>query len=112
MENTTATSAPATEEKPRFDLVKDGAIVLFLAKYIHEEGLNVESGNVIYVQNGIVGLVWLEGHSSRNEDIKMEDLLSVADKQAPHMEIFPFHGRGYLLPAGKAYLEKNPNPEK
>lgn len=111
MENTTANAVAATEEKPRFDLVKDGAIVLFLAKYVGWEGLHVETGNVIYVRDGVVGLVWLEGHSSRNEDIKMEELLSVWDKQGPRMEIFPFHGTGYILPAGQAWLEAKAKAE-
>jgi hypothetical protein len=107
MENTNAGAVAATEEKPRYDLVKDGAIVLFIAKYIHDDRQHVESGNVIYVMDGIVGLVWLEGHSSRNEDIKMEELLSVYDPNGPHMKLSVFSGPGHLFPAGKAWLEAN-----
>jgi hypothetical protein len=111
MANTKNLAASATEGQPRFDLVKDGAIVLFLAKYVGWEGLHVETANVIYVRDGYVGLVWLEGHSSRNEHIKMEELLSVHDKKGPHMKLSVFSGPGHILPAGKAWLEANPDKE-
>jgi len=97
-------ATPAINPAERYDLVKEGAIVLF------EYRGNVESGNVIYVQGTRIGLVWLEGYKSRNEDLQVHELLSVWDKKGPWMAIFPFTGTGHLFPAGRAWLEKHPNP--
>lgn len=91
-----------TAVEPRFDLVTKGAIVLWVYRG------NVEEGTVLYVDKGVVALIWLEGYKSRNDDVKLEDLLSVHSNTAPEMRIFPFVGKGFLLPAGEAWLAKHP----
>ena len=88
----------------RYDLVKDGARVLF------EYRGHVNDGNVIAVYGTRVDLVWLEGYKSRNETLEMAEILSVEDVKAPKMAIFPFIGNGHMLPAGRAWLAKNPPP--
>lgn len=90
---------------PRFDLVKKGAKVLWLYRD------RVETGSVLSVENGNAHLVWLEGYKSRNDTVRVEDLLSVHCPTAPHMSIFPFSGNGYILPAGAAWLEQHPESE-
>lgn len=86
----------------RFDLVKKGAKVLWVYRG------RVEEGDVQFLFNGKVALIWLEGYQSRNDDVAIEDLLSVYDPEGPHHEIFPFSGKGHLLPAGRAWLEAHP----
>jgi hypothetical protein len=88
----------------RIDLVKKGAKVLWLYRG------EVETGDVQFLSNGHAALIWLEGYKSRNDDVKHEELLAVWDPNGPDEAIFPFKGRGHLLPAGRAWLEKNPNP--
>lgn len=95
-------SVTAIDPNNRIDLVKKGAKVLWRYRD------RVEEGDVLFVANGVAALLWLEGYKSRNDDVKLEDLLSVYDPKAPKVHIMPFTGPGHLLPAGKAWLEANP----
>ena len=87
--------------------LKESTIVLW-RHLRHDEQYEVEEGTVLFVRNDQVDLIWLEGYKSRNDTVTLADILSVHDKSAPQMEIFPFNGKGYLTEAGQKWLEEHP----
>jgi hypothetical protein len=97
-------AAPVIDPNNRIDLVKKGAKVLWLYRG------EVESGDVLFIDNGKAALIWLEGYKSRNDDVKLEELLAVWDPNGPDEAIFPFSGSNHLLPAGREWLKTHPNP--
>lgn len=70
----------------------------------------VEEGTVLYVSNDTAEVLWLEGYQSRNDSVPLADVLSVADKNAPRVHLFPFVGAGYLTEAGLAWQQAHPEP--
>lgn len=100
-----ATAASDVKGKPRFDLVKENAEVLWVAEMYGRKW--VETATVLRVDRGVAMLLWLDGHSSRNDDVKLEDLLSVYDKKGPEMKLANYSGPGHILPAGEAWLKKD-----
>lgn len=71
----------------------------------------VEEGQVLYVDDSQVHLIWLEGYRSRNDSVRFEDILSVHDKKGPEVHLSPFRGKGYLTEAGVRWLESHPEQE-
>lgn len=98
MAGTKAKKPTTLDPNNRIDLVQPKAKVLWLYRG------EVEEGEVQFLSNGYAALIWLEGYKSRNDDVKVEDLLSVWAKDAPELAGFPFSGRGHVLPAGRAWL--------
>ena len=72
---------------------------------------NVEDGEVLFRDGDLLALIWLEGYKSRNDDVKVDEVLAIFDKNAPEIEIFPFVGRGYLTEAGQRWNELHPRAE-
>ncbi len=74
----------------------------------HDQPAEVETANVLAVRGDQVDLIWLEGYKSRNDTVALTDVLSLHDKSAPEMSLFPFNGKGYLTEAGQAWLLAHP----
>lgn len=103
---------PLTVEEVK-NMVKDGSIILG-AFGGRAPDYYVETGNVIRVEKreGYVSIVWLDGHSSRNDDVKFEDILSIWDKSGPRMELDVFSGTGYLTEAGVQWKQEHEKPNE
>lgn len=70
----------------------------------------VEEGTVLYVTNDTAEVIWLEGYQSRNDSVPLAEVLSVADKEAPQVQLYPYAGRGHLTEAGVAWQQAHPEP--
>lgn len=75
--------------------MKPGAIVLWPYRG------SVEEGTVQFcVNDQKVAVIWLEGYRSRNDDVPLDEILSVHDKKGPEMALSVFSGKGYYTEAG------------
>jgi hypothetical protein len=88
-------------------VVKAGASVLWL-NTLHGRS-DVEEGEVLLVTTRAGAsqyhVVWLEGHSSRNDSFGDDCLLAVNDSRAPLCEMGPFTGKMHLTAAGQKFLD-------
>jgi hypothetical protein len=88
---------------------KEGDNVLWL-NTLHGKA-DVEEGNVIIVDPNRTDtkytVVWLEGHSSRNDDFGDDRLLAIYDRTAPHATMSVWSGRMRITPAGQKWLQEN-----
>jgi len=101
----TDTSKALTPEELR-SKVREGSQVLWVYRG------NVEDGNVVIRAGDRLCLCWLDGHSSRNDDVMVDEVLAVFDKRAREtVEIFPFSGRGHMTVAGQQWLKDHPAKE-
>lgn len=85
-------------------------IVLWPCKR-YDDPLCVETGNVLFFfgeNDKMANICWLDGHSSRNDDVAVADILSVYDPDGPHMKLDVFSGPGYLTEAGVKWKQENP----
>ena len=88
--------------------MKEGSIVLW-RHLRQDETYEVEEGTVLFVRGELVDLLWLEGYKSRNDTVSLDDVLSLHDKAAAHVSIFPFSGTGHLTEAGQCWLKDHPH---
>lgn len=85
--------APLTAAQVKH-LLKDGSIILW--KYRDD----VEEGHVVFIDERLVAVCWLDGYRSRNDDVPFEDVLAVHSTIAPKHRLGCFTGRGFITEAG------------
>ena len=78
--------------------LREGSVILW------PNGEEVESGNVVGLLDGQVDVIWLEGYKSRNDTVRLSDVLAVQDGRAREMELGDFKGKGYLTEAGARWV--------
>lgn len=83
--------------------LKKGQQVLWLHKG------EVEVGDVLFLTDRGVDVIWLEGYKSRNDSPTFDEILSVYDKNGEQHELGAFSGKGWLTSAGKRYLAAKAN---
>lgn len=90
--------------------LKKGSRVLWVdMTQQRDSGGSVESGEVLFINGDSVDLIWLEGYKSRNDTVKVDEILSIYDPKAPHrVGISVFSGTGYITQAGVERLKANP----
>ena len=77
----------------------------------YDDPLCVETGNVLFLfgeNDDKADVLWLDGHSSRNDTVAVSDILSIWDPAGPRMELDVFSGTGYLTEAGVKWLQDHP----
>jgi hypothetical protein len=84
-------------------------IVLWPCKR-YDDPLCVETGHVLFLtgeNDENADILWLDGHSSRNDTVLVSDILSFWDPKGPHMDLHPFSGHGYLTEAGVKWKQEH-----
>lgn len=54
-------------------------------------------GNIVYIGEGECNICWLQGHHSRNDEVKDDDIVSVYDKNGEVVCIGGFKGPSRIL---------------
>lgn len=68
----------------------------------------VEQGDVLFLTEKGVEVLWLEGYKSRNDTLTFDEILAVWAPNAPLHDFGCFTGRGWLTAAGEQYLAALP----
>lgn len=89
-------------------------IVLWPCKR-YDDPLCVETGNVLFLwgeNDEKADVLWLDGHSSRNDTVAVADILSIWDPEGPRMSIHPFSGTGFMTDAGVKWKKEHPEDSR
>lgn len=91
--------------------LKPGSKVLWVDMCQNRDGGgSVETGDVLFVDGDSVDLIWLEGHKSRNDTVKIDEILSILDrKSSQQVAISVFSGPGHITQAGVDRLIAHPD---